>query len=59
MEKEIIKLLPLEFQKVTKIEKQKDAKKINQFVEVAFYQTTKFKPEVFYKPISKIIAFDF
>lgn len=59
MGKEIKKLLPLEFQKINKIKKTKTPKKINEFIEVEFYQTTRFKPEVFYKPISKIIPFDF
>jgi hypothetical protein len=59
MEKEIKKLLPLEFQKINKNKKNKTPKKINEFVEVEFYQTTRFKPEAFYKPISKIFPFDF
>lgn len=59
MENEIKKLLPLEFQKINQIPKKKNIKNINKFVEIAFYQTPKFKPEAFYKPISKIITFDF
>ncbi len=59
MEKEVKKLLPLEFQKLVKKEKQKNTKKAKSVVEVTFYQTTKFAPESFYKPISKISSFDF
>lgn len=58
MEKDVKKLFPLEFQKLNKIQKKKQMQTINPFVEVESYQTTKFKPSAFYKPISKIIAFE-
>lgn len=58
MEKEINKLFPLEFQKLKKIEKKEQTKIINQFVDVELHQTTKFKPNPFYKPISKIVTFE-
>ncbi len=59
MKKEIKNLLPLEFQKIKRIEKKEKTKNINLFVKVELYKTTGFKPDAFYKPISKIITFEF
>lgn len=52
------KLLPLEFQKINKVEKKIEQQSIKQFIEVELFQTSKFKPNAFYKPISKIIKFE-
>lgn len=60
MEEKTNKLLPLEFKKLEV--KKKTLNKIEEkkkYVEVSFYQSKKNYPEFFYKPISKIIDFNF
>jgi hypothetical protein len=54
-----IKHLALEFQKLKKIEK-KITSPFNQeyYFVSTFYNTSKHKPESFYKPISKIFKFE-
>jgi hypothetical protein len=59
MYKELIISLPLEFQKLKKTEKQTKINNGKMFTMVDFYQSKNIKPECFYKPISKIIRFDF
>lgn len=52
------KLLPLEFQKINKVKKNTHSQSIKQFIEVELHQTSRFRPNAFYKPISKIIKFE-
>jgi hypothetical protein len=51
--------LPLEFQKIKEIEKIDHSNKVRAFTNVEFYESHQVQPENFYKPISKLIPFEF
>lgn len=59
MEDEVLKKLPIEFQKINKVARpiNKQESKVN-FVSIDFYQSIKIVPQKLNKPISKIIKFD-
>ena len=59
MKKASLKSLPLEFQKINKLIKEKnEIPQTKTLIEVSFFKCKKVNPEIFFKPISKIVNFD-
>ena len=60
MKNKNFKNFPLEFHKINKLARdKKKASTKNNHIQATFYQSNEVIPKIFFKPISKIVNFDF